>query len=132
MFFCDHDLPLWANRIRQLTKQSGLSQSEIARRAGVNRDAFGRYHNGVTRPPAQKLLMIAQAFDVRPSEIDPEATHLDKAKPETRKSDPYRIGPPSTGKQSAVQLDVSCEVPVAIAMQVIDILQGALEVEGKD
>ncbi len=127
MFFFDSDLPVWANRIRELTEKSGLSQSEIARRAAINRDAFGRYHNGVTKPPSQKLIMIANAFGVKPSEIDPDSAHLDMVKPDAKRSEPYRIGPPSSGRQSAVQLDVSCEIPVNVAMQIIEILQKELD-----
>ena len=131
MFFFDTGLPNWANKIRELTIRSGLTQAELARRTGVNRDAFGRYHNGVTKPPPQKLIMLARAFGVRPSEIDPEFSHLDDAElTDPAATQPYSISPPTDGNPSHVHLDVSCDLPITVAMRLIEILQTEIDEDG--
>lgn len=122
-------IPHWAKKIKELTAQSGLSQSEIARRAGINRDAFGRYHNGVTKPPPEKLIMIARTFGLRPSDIDPDSKMLDKTEIAERpvSAQSYSISPSTTGECSNVRLSVSCDVPLSVATRVIEILHQELK-----
>lgn len=129
MFFFDHGSKPWAAKIQELTEKSGLSQSEIARRAGINRDAYGRYHNGTTKPPAQKLIMIARAFGVKPSDIDPASAALDDTEiaDQPASAQKYGITPPTSGRSDRVHLSVSCELSVPTAMRIIEILQKELD-----
>lgn len=66
------EIPEYASRLQKLQAESGRTQAENARRAGLQRDAYGRYLHGKTRPPAGKLAALARAFDVSPAAIDPE------------------------------------------------------------
>lgn len=66
------ELPEFASRLQKLQQESGRTQAENARRAGLQRDAYGRYLHGLTRPPAGKLAALAHAFGVSPAAIDPE------------------------------------------------------------
>ena len=126
MFFFDPSLPEYARNIQELTAKSGLSQAEIARRARLPRDAFGRYHNGVTQPPAHKIVAIAQVFGVKPSDISAEFAHLDDAKPTDSGARPaYSITPSATGRAGDVYLEVATDVPAGVAAQIIELLVAA-------
>lgn len=117
-------LPIHAENIQRLTRLSGLKQAEIARRAGLPGDAFGRYHNGVTEPPPRKVLAIARVFGVPPSGISPEYAHLDgDGHAHTVPTPPaWSIAPSARGKAGHVHLSASVEVPVHLAMQIIELL----------
>lgn len=116
-------LPDYARKIQQLTADSGLTQAEIARRACMNRDAYGRYHNGVTKPPADKVLAIAKVFGVKPSEIGKEFSHLEKAALVPQNPGPaYSISPAASGAIGKVYLEVGAELPVATASRIVEIL----------
>jgi transcriptional regulator with XRE-family HTH domain len=59
-----HLMPL-ADRIKQLRTEAGLSQAELAERAGAG-DArqISRYENGRITPSLDAIIHIAQALDV--------------------------------------------------------------------
>jgi transcriptional regulator with XRE-family HTH domain len=59
-----HPMPL-ADRIKQLRTEAGLSQAELAERAGAG-DArqISRYENGRITPSLDAIIHIAQALDV--------------------------------------------------------------------
>lgn len=53
-----------AERIRAIVENSGLSQKAIADNIGVSRQAISQYCDGSTVPNADKLLKLAQFFNV--------------------------------------------------------------------
>jgi transcriptional regulator with XRE-family HTH domain len=53
-----------AERLRELPKQKGLSQSELGERVGVHYTHIGRYERGVSQPPADPLKRLADAVGV--------------------------------------------------------------------
>ncbi len=117
----DDALPYFAQRIQELTERSGLAQAELARRAGMTRDAFNRYYSGRTRPPQNKLLALADMFSVHPNDIDPNAVTLRKrgnAKP----SEPYRIGRASNGDPDFVHIQVNVDVHISAMSKIIEIV----------
>ncbi len=71
---------------RQLTKQEfgrklmglilerGWNQSELARRAGLNRDAISTYVRGVSFPDPRNLHKLAKALDTTAEKLLPNAT----------------------------------------------------------
>jgi transcriptional regulator with XRE-family HTH domain len=67
-----------ASLIRDLLHRSGLSQAELARRAGIPRSVLNVYLRGRREPGTDILLRVAAAagFDLEPSErkppVDPE------------------------------------------------------------
>lgn len=124
----DADRPVWARNLQRLTRRSGLTQAELARRAGLQRDAYGRYLLGRTRPPAPKLLAIARALGVRPEEIDPDRSDLDEAALRVAAPLPYRITP-SGGSGRRVRLEVSAEMDVAYALRIVELIAEANEAE---
>ena len=53
-----------ADRIRIARKNKGLSQVELAEKAGINRKSLSRYELGTTVPPADALKVIADTLGV--------------------------------------------------------------------
>jgi transcriptional regulator with XRE-family HTH domain len=110
-----------AARIRELVEQSGLTQAEIARRAGLQRDAFGRYMLGKTRTPSKKLISIARVFGVPPSHLDPSRSELDEvAEANPAPVHDYTITPAAGA--GMVRLEFSAELPIGVAAEIIEIL----------
>ncbi len=56
--------PGFAQRLRELRKQKGLSQTELGQRAEVHYTHVGRYERGVSRPGADTLKRLADALGV--------------------------------------------------------------------
>lgn len=128
-FFLNDDIPPFAQKIQHLTHKSNMRQAEVARRAGMTRDAFHRYFSGKTRPPADKLLALAEVFGVRPEDIDDGASaaelelariHGKTKSREIRES--YRLAPPSDGDTQKVRLMCDLDLDIEDAMKVVQIL----------
>lgn len=114
------ELPVWSAAIQELTEQSGLPQAEIARRAGITKDAMNRYYSGRTRPPRLKLEAIAAVFDVHPNDIDPDRLTLTK-RPRAR-SEPYKIGRSATGDHSRVHFNLDMDMSAKSMARIIEIV----------
>lgn len=54
----------FASRLRELRKGSGRTQDDMAGLLGVQRSTYGEYERGKIRPPAEKLLELADYFGV--------------------------------------------------------------------
>lgn len=61
--------PVVGPRIAALVDESGLSQSEVARRLGMNRSAFHDRLRGRTRWSADELPALAAALGKHPAEL---------------------------------------------------------------
>jgi transcriptional regulator with XRE-family HTH domain len=48
-----------SNRIKELRKQKGLSQEDLAKKIGVHLQTLSRYERGITEIPASILIKIA-------------------------------------------------------------------------
>lgn len=116
-------IPVWAKRLQQLTSKSGLSQAELARRAGLNRDAFNRYHAGKTRPPVDRLETLAKVFGVHPNDIDPDRLTLVK-RSDVNSVQPYSVTPAANGDQHQVRLRVDTDVSFEAMTKILEILTG--------
>ncbi|WP_210528531.1 helix-turn-helix domain-containing protein [Rubellimicrobium arenae] len=116
------ELPVWAANLQHLTRRSGLTQAELARRAGLQRDAFGRYLLGRTRPPPAKLVAIAKALGVRPADIDPERGDLEEVPPPEQGRVPFRITPAYGGGRGRVFLEVAAEMDIADALRIVELM----------
>jgi len=53
-----------AERLRELRKQKGLSQTELGERVEIHYAHIGRYERGVSRPGADTLKRLADALGV--------------------------------------------------------------------
>lgn len=113
--------PIWAANLQKLTARSGLTQAEIARRAGLNRDAYGRYCLGKTRPPAPKLIAIAKVLGARPEEIDPDRDDLEEAALRDAGPAPFRITP-ARGDGANVFLEISAELDITTALKIVEMM----------
>lgn len=57
----------FAQRLRQLRKEKGFSQTKLAEQVGVHYTHIGRYEKAAARPGADTLFKLADALDVSPS-----------------------------------------------------------------
>jgi transcriptional regulator with XRE-family HTH domain len=51
-------------RLRELRSQAGLTQEQLAERAGVKRDAVARWERGVREPSWSNVIALADALGV--------------------------------------------------------------------
>lgn len=54
----------FAQRLRELRKQHGLSQTELGERVGIHYTHIGRYERGRSRPAADTLKRLADVLGV--------------------------------------------------------------------
>ena len=54
----------FADRLKQLRKQQGLSQSQLGDLVGVHYNHIGRYERGTSQPSADVLSKIADILDI--------------------------------------------------------------------
>src|SRR5207248_628542 len=62
--FCSMDL--FASRLRQRSKQLGISHAEAARRCGLSERRYGHYVSGIREPDLATLVRIAEALETTP------------------------------------------------------------------
>lgn len=133
------ELPEWARRIQALTERAGIPQAELARRAGMSRDAYNRYFRGVTRPPYKQAVALARLFGVTVKDIDPDRAGVEAmqrasnssleylaeetAYMESMSRPAYSLHPPSTGDAGMVRLRVDADIPLESATTIISLLQ---------
>lgn len=55
---------IFANRLSSILWQRGMTQKELAKKAGVTNSAISHYINAVQYPHSTVLLLIADALDV--------------------------------------------------------------------
>ncbi len=120
----DDELPEWAVNISRLANETGLSHAELARRAGISRDAFHRYATGKTRPPVEKVYVLADLFGVEDKEIDSGRLYLRKKKKgqPSLASQPYVIGPPSSGDPDFVHLKLAMDMRHGTMARVLELV----------
>lgn len=61
----------FGKRLYKLMIARGWNQSELARRAGLNRDSVSTYVRGSSLPTPQSLVALAGALDMKPEELLP-------------------------------------------------------------
>jgi transcriptional regulator with XRE-family HTH domain len=59
----------FAERLVQLRKSKGLSQYELADKAGVSQRVVAHYETVVTNPASATVLRLAKALDVSPDQM---------------------------------------------------------------
>lgn len=60
---------LLARRLQQLMSANGMTQSELARRSNVARDAISTYVRGLSYPEPRNLGRLAEAFGLTPAQL---------------------------------------------------------------
>lgn len=64
----------FGRRLGKLMEKHGMNQSDLARAAGLGRDAVSCYIRGKSFPEPKNLAKIAQALQTTPQEILPNVT----------------------------------------------------------
>lgn len=59
----------FGDKVRELRRVKGLSQEELAFRAGVHRNYLGGIERGERNPALDNIAAIAKALGVNPSEL---------------------------------------------------------------
>jgi transcriptional regulator with XRE-family HTH domain len=62
-------LARFGKTLRELRTERGLSQDELAARAGLDRNYIGMIERGERNPAIVNVVKIAEALDVAPSEL---------------------------------------------------------------
>lgn len=113
----EQDLPVTAKNLRALLEKSGLTQAEVARQAHMARDALGRYLHGVNKPPARRVVALAEVFGVSHRDIDPslpEEIHI------PRHQSPYdelfSVHPSSRPGHMRIKMDAELPAEAVAAM----------------
>jgi transcriptional regulator with XRE-family HTH domain len=71
----------FAGRLKELRERAGLTQQQLAERAGMNRFGIAKLEQGVTKPWWESVLALANALGVTPNDFTcPPSTRPD-AKP---------------------------------------------------
>lgn len=52
-----------ADRIQQLRKSRGISQEELAEKAGVSRQAVSKWESGQSTPDIEKISLLSDFFE---------------------------------------------------------------------
>jgi transcriptional regulator with XRE-family HTH domain len=62
-------MEMFATRLRQRARQLGISNSEAARRAGLDERRYQHYISGRSEPNLATILQIARALDTHPNDL---------------------------------------------------------------
>ncbi len=61
----DQDLrKAFGKRLKELRKQKGWTQKELANKLDIRYSHLNKYENGIHAPPLEKLIQLADLFDV--------------------------------------------------------------------
>lgn len=104
----------FAGKISQLMQEKGWRQSDLARQAGLPRDAVSVYMRGRSLPTPGNLEKLAKALDVAPDDLLP-------AQPPAKRDPRYALT--ATDQPGIVVLRVNQEVPEHVAFKIIEMLR---------
>lgn len=118
------ELPVWARNIQRLSAVTGLTHAELARRAGMTRDAFHRYATGKTRPPVDRVYQLADLFGVDPQEIDPTRDFSRKQPRFVVGSamTPYTLSAPTNGDPDLMHIKLEMNLRHMTLARVLEII----------
>ncbi len=72
------------NKLRQLRKACGLTQSDLATRLGLTQQAVGKWETGASSPDPATLMRLAEVFEVSVDALlGREGTNLGQVRPYT-------------------------------------------------
>jgi transcriptional regulator with XRE-family HTH domain len=63
------ELKLFAKRLHELRVKKGVSQEELAERAGIHRNYVGRLERAEQNPSLDRICDLARALGVKPAEL---------------------------------------------------------------
>lgn len=68
----DKRTEIFSANLRKALADRNWQQADLAQATQLGRDAVNRYANGINLPPLKKIVIIAEALSLQPSELDPE------------------------------------------------------------
>jgi transcriptional regulator with XRE-family HTH domain len=124
------EIPIWAINLQNILEDRNLQQSEVAEASNLKRDAFGRYYHGKTKPPAKKLIAIAAALKVKPSDIDPGSVALDDVEHDAAQSAPaFQMTPAISRRPGFLNLKLDVELPAGVAVRICEEVEKHIQQE---
>ncbi len=57
-------MEIFAKRLKELRKEKGLSQSELAKMLGITQQSYARYELETSEPCFEMLVQISNVFDI--------------------------------------------------------------------
>ena len=57
------------NKLKELRKNFGLTQTELAEKTGLSRVNYTRYENGKIRPDYETIIKLADFYDISLDEL---------------------------------------------------------------
>ena len=64
----------FSQNLARIRKQRGLSQADLAERAGLSRRMINHYETQAVQPPIDKIEAIAEALGIKPSQLLDQTT----------------------------------------------------------
>src|SRR5438552_1845933 len=64
--------PTFGKTLRRLRKQAGMTQTELAERAGLHATVISRYESNKLHPTEESLLKLAETLEVSEGELNPQ------------------------------------------------------------
>lgn len=117
----EQDLPVTARNLQVILEKSGMTQAEVARRAHVARDALGRYLHGVNKPPARRVVALAEALGVSHRDIDPSLPEeLNLPRHQSPYDELFSVHPSSRLGHMRVKMDA--EMPSEAVAAIVEIV----------
>lgn len=114
----------FADRLYALMVERGWTQSELARKAGIERDSVSRYMNQKNLPDANNLEKMAKAFGIAAADLYP---NFDIAAIDNDDEDPVIEMRVIEADPTRALLIIRREMPTAMAAKVIAILSEEIE-----
>lgn len=109
-------------RVQRLMDDRGWNQSELSRRSGVGRDMISGYVRGMHRPNPPHAKSIADAFGIPVADLFPKSADPSPEVTAAREAPPLEMRTVAPGR---VMLHVNLELPLAVAVQILALVQAA-------
>lgn len=116
------DKEAFARRVYKLMLAKGMTQSDLARAAGLERNRISSYVRGAALPTGLYLKKLADALGVKSTELLPD-DRLEAAKPA------YSMAVSADGKKMRLAADVW--LPTAVGAQIISLLTEHASTDGE-
>ena len=122
----------FGEKVRSLMNNLSLSQSELARQAGLRRDAISTYVRGKVWPDPANLRKLANALGVIPSDLIPGMSEIEAVGSRAPGAARPVISAPTSPalqmdqvKPGVFRLRFDQVLPLSVATQIIALLQPA-------
>lgn len=105
----------FSENLLQVLEERGMTQTDLARRSGLSKDAISTYVRQRSIPTKDSLELIAKALEVEPARLVPKVTGDSKRSPIT-------VTMEGADKMRVV---VDAVLPVHVATQIIELINSA-------